>query len=198
MAAEINMTIPQQIGMTDRIYPPVIDVRYASRRTEDLDITTESLWTPQGRILEDKQHEKTKSLAPEVPTKFTVNYTCDLSAFWRWATVLLVSFLACAIVTSSFRIYSFSKRHQSFGVDGATLFKALIYLLGTAADWMFSLIVILSFYWLFFFKFQATVFWLLPSDEELKPFVVMLIVSFIFKCIELIEKIVVIVSRRMF
>ena len=120
-----------------------------------------------------------------VNMKFSVEYVKDLESFKEALVILfgICSTLAfCFWVVSIIRI---SRNRPSGAVDSEFLVRALFEMIGHGTRWSFILMFMVCLYWWFFFKLQPEVHTLLPVEDDLKPFEVLLSMAFVGQILHL-------------
>lgn len=137
-ATTITLTIKTQTANVQRIHPPLLSISYAD----------------------------TQSLS-SVPMQFHVTYSSDTTGFWSTATALFVVACALAGCRVLLQTYTWQRRSTRNEEMGAALWHSMVHLLTCSASNVarasFSVLLVLSTYFLLFFKLQSTVYVLLPE-----------------------------------
>lgn len=142
------------------IYPPVITIDYDFA----------------------KRDEATKS----VEITFNIEYKMEINTSLTLMNISVGVLASLAFIWSCIRIWNWNKRMGRFAVDFITLFKFLMFLIGSLANALFTIITISSLFWLIFYRAQSSAYVFLPIKSQENLFSIFLIIAFSLKLIDII------------
>ena len=149
-------------GQTDgRIRPPIIILDYDYISADNLD--------------------KTVGISFEI--EYASNFETQNLAMWITAAILC----AVSFVWAFFRTLVWNRRSGKLAPDLITLFKFLMFLCSAISNVFFLVLVAGSIYWLIFYKGQGIAYVVLPKSTQEEVFIVMVVVGFAFKLIDVIH-----------
>lgn len=123
-----------------------------------------------------------------VETKWRSLFRQKYKNFNRSIGICVGLFGGLVIFWSFFKINSWRKRAGGFTIDLFSILKFIIYWFGLSADVFFLILFFASFYLLFSWRNQNTLFILLPvSVKSVEPFTIYLSTTVILKIVEIIH-----------
>ena len=155
-----------------KLYPPFVIIDYDFASTDDL----------------------TKSVTVNFQIQYLMNLDSQVHAIW--ISVGILAFLS--ILWAIFRSWIWSRRSGKLAVDVISLFKFLMFLITGLSNVFFVVTIGVSFYWLIFYKGQNLAYVLLPQSYQEYSFIAVLILSLIFKFIDVLYLILVQCSYDVF
>lgn len=155
-----------------KVYPPVIEIDYAYIGTQDLNA--------------------------KVQVAFGIEYKMNLEPQSQavWISIGIISVFS--FLWTIIRTWVWSRRSGKIAVDIITLFKFLMYLISHLSNVFFIVSIVMSIYWLIFYKGQALAFVTIPNVKEEESYRIILIVAFFLKLIDVIHLILVQCSYDIF
>lgn len=144
-----------------QIYPPVVQITYDYISASDTSV--------------------------EVEVKFKIEYLMNLTiqtiVIWSVVGFLLIIALFFAI----FRSWIWNRRSGRGTLDIGTLFKFLMYMICHLGNILLFVFCGVCFFWLIFYKGQAVAFLALPTFEQSISLVVLIVVAFFCKTLDILH-----------
>ena len=123
----------------------------------------------------------------QIPVSFNIEYEMDLTQ--QLIAVLIVVGVLClfVFVWSIIRTWVWMRRSGRLALDLINLFKLLMYFISGVADVFWAVSIGWSIYWLIFFKGQGIAFVVVPLRKQETVLLVLIVLSFVFKLIDVIH-----------
>jgi len=149
-----------------RIYPPVFVIQYEQQVTSTI---------PQGYVSMNSAGQSLRY--PKV--SFSSTYSKDLSSYWR---TMMILFIVYNIVMVMYLGLKFSIRNQSTSV---TVSGMAADLLGVIGEFYFWWLVAMTGYWFCFYKLQAVVKEMLPTNNPPQEYLSIVIAAVVCKVMQI-------------
>mmetsp|Transcript_12006 Transcript_12006/g.41630 ORF Transcript_12006/g.41630 Transcript_12006/m.41630 type:complete len:1071 (-) Transcript_12006:2610-5822(-) len=149
-----------------RIYPPVLVIQYQQQVTSTI---------PQGYISKTSAGQSLRY--PKV--SFSSTYSKDLSSYWR---TMMILFIVYNIVMVIYLGLKFSIRNQSTSVTLSGMASDVV---GVVGDFYFWWLVVMTAYWFCFYKLQAVVKEMLPTDNPPLEYLSIVIAAVVCKVLQI-------------
>ncbi|CAF0714886.1 unnamed protein product [Brachionus calyciflorus] len=144
-----------------KIYPPVVEIDYDFVSTDNLD----------------------KTLGITFEIFYSSNFETQDLAMWITAGILC----AASFIWAFFRTLVWNRRSGKLAPDLITLFKFVMFLCSAIGNVFFLVLIAGSIYWLIFYKGQNIAYLILPTSSQESVFIVMVVISFVLKLIDVIH-----------
>eukprot|EP00520_Triparma_pacifica_P017541 CAMPEP_0118665276 /NCGR_PEP_ID=MMETSP0785-20121206/18528_1 /TAXON_ID=91992 /ORGANISM="Bolidomonas pacifica, Strain CCMP 1866" /LENGTH=1102 /DNA_ID=CAMNT_0006559375 /DNA_START=139 /DNA_END=3444 /DNA_ORIENTATION=- len=163
-----KMTLGVMITPEDpsKIFSPILEIEYQERKTGS--------WADRKRDGNPTFNEEAELMAISTMT-FKSEYHMDTTEFWSNIEILVGFVTAIAGVVWLTRVRNWQTRNQRLGstspdtgesMGTVYMLHVLMLLLHTFVMIFFPFVFMICSYWFVFFKLQATVFVLMPADNE--------------------------------
>ncbi|KAL0234612.1 hypothetical protein PCE1_001648 [Barthelona sp. PCE] len=190
----MKLSITLQVSTQSRIYPPIITVDYEEGACTSYNSGN------------DRIMPRIRAAAAQFRSNmFEVVYSMNLDSMWTTVNVFFWSVLVMVLIFLFIRMYFFNRQHEAkfHGVQGTMspqthssnsvlFFFRQMSIVGSTAFFIFS--AILSIYFVLFFKFQDTVYMLLPTDYSQFYFIAG--VSFVFQILAIFIDLILVSKTR--
>lgn len=137
-------------------------------------------------ILIEYDFAKRENASKEVQISFSIEYKMQVDSFMLVVFVLIGLFASMAFLWSCLRIWNWNRRSGRFAIDLITIFKFIMFLIGSTANAIFVVLVLTSLYWLIVYRGQSDVVVFLPDTNQEKLFGIFLIIAFVLKFLDII------------
>ncbi|RNA07664.1 meckelin isoform X1 [Brachionus plicatilis] len=143
------------------IYPPLIIIDYDYVSTDDL----------------------TRTVEVSFEIAYSSNFQAPDLAMWITSGILALFSLVWAFI----RALVWNRRSGKVAPDLITLFKFTMFICSSLGNVFFLVLVAGSLYWLIFYKGQGIAYLILPNSDQQAVFIVMLVLAFVFKLIDVLH-----------
>lgn len=155
---EIKLKENQNNG---EIYPPLIIIDYGFVSSENLD----------------------RKVEISFQIRYVSNFQAPELAMWITSGILGLFSLAWAFI----RALVWNRRSGKVAPDLITLFKFTMFICSSLGNVFFLVLIAGSLYWLIFYKGQGILYLVLPDTNQQVVFIVLLVLAFVFKLIDIIH-----------
>ena len=146
------------------------------------------------KLLIDYDYVKTDDTSKLVQIEFKIKYEMDLKNQFKNFYIALGVLSGLGFIWSIFEIYRWNKRAGKYAIDLITIFKFLMFLLGTIANCFSYLIVGTCIYWLISYRAQKIAFLFLPLESQERIFTIFLVLATVLKTVDVLHMILLQVS----
>lgn len=189
-AKSIRLTTTVQEIVTNKIYPPVLEILYEERLVSDF---------YRNGVDEDGNPPEETTYVELV---FTVEYTENFDGFWQSTSAFFGITMTIVGLFGLLRLYNWSRRNSRLPGDAPVNFgfilRGISYMLSTFSTVFFWFLFAFSAYFFIFFKMQDRVHLLLPvdreeygSEDDYYPFILVLQLCFFGQLARMIEIVIV-------
>ena len=169
-------------------------VRYAKSVTIEIRLNPDGSQTGEilpPLVLIDYGFVSTRDLARTVQVEFKVSYKMDIREQVRAMWIAFGVLSGFAFLWSCIRIWNWNRRAGKYAVDLVTLFKFIMYAIGSMANVFGIVLVGISLYWLILYRGQYVAVTFLPAKDQERIFYILLYVGFSLKVVDVLHLILV-------
>lgn len=141
------------------IYPPLVTIEYDYVSRDELDKT--------------------------IDISFRVEYQMSIQEISLVFYILVGSLSGLGLFWSMLRTWNWNRRSSRYGVELLTLFKFLMFLVGSTANAILLSLLAISIYLLIFYRAQGYAYLFLPTVDQERVFVILLLVAFGLKLVDI-------------
>jgi meckelin len=147
--------------------------------------TSGTIYPPLLQITYD--YVSTSELNKQVPVTFQIVYFMNLDTLNTVIWIVAAVFCFFAFVWAFIRTWIWNRRSGKLAPDMISLFKFTMFLCSGVGNAFFVVLCGVSLYWLIFFKGQNVAFVVVPQPSQQSNYVILIVIAFICKLLDLIH-----------